>query len=674
MMRVVALFALIFGVALLAGSIGLGSHDRGERQRADDGALVHVAESEAGQLQEYFGRARSINLITAHNPAFSEFYAGPGSRTETILAQGRAARNADEGLAYLERLYPASIGEVCFIDRSGAENGRYVRGVRAGFGDLSSNERSNPFFRPTFALAAGEVFQAKPYVSPDTHEWVISNSTPVPGTGTPAAGIVHFEVTLESFRRAATVTAGDDDVVIVDADSGAVIVDSRVPQRVGASLGRPGDRRFATLIGSGRDGGVATVASRRVAFQRLADTPNNANHWYVVASDPDPAAAFLATVGWAPPGMALGALLLLALAAITFRNSRRVLYDAAHTDSLTGLENRRKLVLDLDAACHHAPDSGHRFALALYDLDGFKGYNDSFGHLPGDALLRRLAHKLALAAGDRSAVYRLGGDEFCMLTRLGRDEAVDAAARVGAGALSDAGEGFAITSSYGCVLIPDEARTPSDALATADLRMYAQKNLSRPSASRQTTDVLVRVQSERSPSLGPHVSEVSELAAAVGERLGLSQHRLQLLRQAAALHDIGKIAIPDAVLDKPGKLTDDEWALMREHTVIGERILAVAPALHDVAVIVRASHERFDGKGYPDGLTGHAIPLEARIINVADALCAMTSDRPYHTAKSYEGAIDELRRCRGDQFDPEVVDALVRAVSERPATSDAVSS
>ena len=363
------------------------------------------------------------------------------------------------------------------------ENGRYVRGVRASFGDLSLDERKNPFFDPTFALNAGEVFQAKPYVSPDTHEWVISNSTPVPATGSPAAAIVHFEITLESFRRTAAATAGDDTVIIVDADTGAVVVDSRVPQRVGAPLGRPGDRRYASLVGRAGSAGVATVDGYRVAFQRLEETANNANHWYVVASDPDLAASFLATIGWAPPGMALGALALLALAGITFRSSRRVLYDAAHTDALTGLQNRRKLVMDLDGV----PASGHRFALALYDLDGFKSYNDSFGHLPGDALLRRLAGKLAMAAGDRSTVYRLGGDEFCMLTRLRTGEMADDAARVGAEALSEAGEGFSISASYGCVVLPDEAQTSADALAVADVRMYARKNASRPSAGRQTT-------------------------------------------------------------------------------------------------------------------------------------------------------------------------------------------
>src|SRR5262249_36307189 len=116
---------------------------------------------------------------------------------------------------------------------------------------------------------------------------------------------------------------------------------------------------------------------------------------------------------------------------------------------------------------------------------------------------------------------------------------------------------------------------------------------------------------------------------------------------------------------------EDEWELMREHTLIGERILAAAPALRDVAAIVRSSHERFDGNGYPDGLAGDAIPLEARIVSAADAVCAMTSHRPYHTARSLEGAIDELRRHRGGQFDPMVVDVLVDTLRERAAVSRA---
>jgi HD-GYP domain-containing protein (c-di-GMP phosphodiesterase class II) len=124
------------------------------------------------------------------------------------------------------------------------------------------------------------------------------------------------------------------------------------------------------------------------------------------------------------------------------------------------------------------------------------------------------------------------------------------------------------------------------------------------------------------------------------------------------------MAIPDEVLNKPGALTEDEWRLIREHTIIGERIVSAAPSLGDVAKLVRSTHERFDGAGYPDKLAGEEIPLEARIVNVADAFCAMTQDRPYRIAKSLEGALEELRRCSGTQFDPKVAEALIAVLRE----------
>jgi HD-GYP domain-containing protein (c-di-GMP phosphodiesterase class II) len=133
------------------------------------------------------------------------------------------------------------------------------------------------------------------------------------------------------------------------------------------------------------------------------------------------------------------------------------------------------------------------------------------------------------------------------------------------------------------------------------------------------------------------------------------------------------MAIPDDVLNKPGPLTEDEWQLIREHTIVGERIISAAPALGEVAKLVRATHERFDGAGYPDGLAQEEIPLEARIINTADAYCAMTQTRPYRPAKSTEGALDELRQCAGSQFDPAVAEALVQIVRELQAEDRRIS-
>jgi len=331
--------ALVVGVVLFAGSVALGVREQSDRRQATDQALASKVLDETGQVEAYFARARSINLITAHNPVFKDFYSAPGERVAKVRAKGPAIRGSENALAYLEQLYPTSIGEACFIDRAGPENARFVYGKRAPFGDLSKDESTNSFFGPTFALRAGQVFQAKPYVSPDTHEWVISNSTPVPGTGYPAAAIVHFEITLASFQRTAATIAKQDEVMIVDAKTGKVVVDSSVSGRGHAPLGRPGDRRFAKLIAQARPAGTTTIGGHRGAFRRLQQTPHNANDWYVVAVDPHRAGTLLGDAGWAPLGMGLGALALLLLGAITFRSSRRALRE---NDLLEAAEERRR--------------------------------------------------------------------------------------------------------------------------------------------------------------------------------------------------------------------------------------------------------------------------------------------------------------------------------------------
>jgi HD-GYP domain-containing protein (c-di-GMP phosphodiesterase class II) len=155
------------------------------------------------------------------------------------------------------------------------------------------------------------------------------------------------------------------------------------------------------------------------------------------------------------------------------------------------------------------------------------------------------------------------------------------------------------------------------------------------------------------------------MAAATAEALGLSPDEVENVRHASELHDVGKVAIPDAILGKPGPLTDEEWTFVRRHTVIGERIILAAPALARVATLVRSSHERWDGMGYPDALDGDAIPVGARIVAVADAFAAMIAGRPYRAARTPEEALDELRLAAGTQFDPAVVDAWCAAYTRR---------
>jgi diguanylate cyclase (GGDEF)-like protein len=336
--------------------------------------------------------------------------------------------------------------------------------------------------------------------------------------------------------------------------------------------------------------------------------------------------------------------------------------EEAHTDALTGLGNRRALIRDLDAQIADASDQ-RALTFALFDLDGFKQYNDTFGHLAGDALLGRLADRLKQAVESSATAYRMGGDEFCVLAPSdGKGGAVLAA--LGASAMSEHGEAFTIGCSYGVATLPADAATTPDALRVADQRMYDYKQ-ARSSASRQSTDVLLKVLSEHSPDLHADTGVVSLLATMTAERLGLPEHEVKRIEMAAQLHDIGKVAIPETILDKPGPLNEEEWEFMQRHTEIGERIVGAAPSLAHAADLVRSSHERYDGHGYPDRIAGEEIPLGAAIIAVCDAFHAMTSGRPYSSRVSTQAALAELRRCSGTQFDPRVVPAFCELV-DRP--------
>ena len=345
------------------------------------------------------------------------------------------------------------------------------------------------------------------------------------------------------------------------------------------------------------------------------------------------------------------------------RADEELAYQARH-DALTGLPNRRKLIEDLDIALVDATPE-QPLALLLLDLDGFKAYNDTFGHFAGDALLTRLGRRLEADLRLHGTSYRMGGDEFCVIA-LVPPEGIGVLAERARTALAERGDAFSITASCGAALLPEHAATSSDALRLADRLMYASKSgSSRASAARQSADVLLQVLSERSPELGTHLDQVTRLCQAVGEALQVSEDQMSHLLHAAALHDVGKAAIPEAILNKPGPLDEDEWAYIRRHTIMGERILAAAPALASAAKLVRASHERLDGGGYPDGLAGDQIPLGSRIIAACDAYDAMTADRPYRTAMSTEVAVAELRACAGSQFDPTVVDALAAVLTQQ---------
>ena len=370
--------------------------------------------------------------------------------------------------------------------------------------------------------------------------------------------------------------------------------------------------------------------------------------------------------------MPLGALLLFMA---RDRNARiaqaQFRLEQAFTDPLTSLGNRRLLDGDLreqmDAASAKSP-----LVLMAFDLNGFKNYNDTFGHAAGDALLARLGGKLTEAISGYGSAYRLGGDEFCVLVKVEAEQLEDRL-RTAVTALSEDGDGFKVDASYGVVLLPHEASNPDEALQLADRRMYQCKQ-SRTGATRdQARDVLMRSIEAREPSLRDHSGDVATLVSRIARRLGLDAEQTDEAVRAAELHDVGKVGIPDAILNKPAALDEGEWEFMRQHTILGERILNAAPALRPVGSLVRSTHERWDGGGYPDGLRGEEIPLGARIVAVCDAYESMVSDRAYRKALGHEYACAELHRESGKQFDPAVVVAFLLEIEKIDSRTGIVS-
>jgi len=370
-----------------------------------------------------------------------------------------------------------------------------------------------------------------------------------------------------------------------------------------------------------------------------------------VTLDSEPAALALALLVGAVAGLAL---------------SRRGVKRELCTDPLTGLRNRRALRRELPRACKRASEDEPVFVW-FFDLNGFKQYNDSFGHMSGDALLERLGARLGHAVAPYGRGYRLDGDEFCVLiTAPVRDpHALFQKARA---ALGEQGGGFTVSASGGAVELPREASTPARALRLADHRMYREKAISRSGGVELVTAVLQAALAQRQPELGEHSNDVAGDVELLARRIGLDDETIGLMVRAGDLHDIGKLGIPDEILIKPGPLSAEEWEFMKRHTAMGEQIIAAAgPSLEQIGPVVRASHERWDGTGYPDHLSGEQIPLGARILAICDSFRAMIDERVYKKSMSIGDALAELRRCAGSQFDPNLVEVFCAIVSERMA-------
>ena len=369
---------------------------------------------------------------------------------------------------------------------------------------------------------------------------------------------------------------------------------------------------------------------------------------------------------------------------------RRTAEVQAARDNLTGLGNQRAYEEAIgDAILSAAP--GDSLTLYLLDVDRFKQVNDRYGHPAGDAVLARLGELIEEVAPGRG--YRIGGDEFAVLQE-GDDPAREAFPehlRDGLVAMTVAGVTEPVTISVGAAHFPEHAPDASSLKRRADLALYQSKrngkdrtSVFRPQESLFEGDsetalltgsmVVVRrllaALSARHGHVGEHSTAVAHLACSIGRTLGVENDELDHLYLAGLLHDLGKISTPDAILMKPGPLTVEERAVIQEHSLTGFHLLDGLD-LTPVDTWILHHHEHWDGSGYPDGLAGAEIPFGSRIVLVADAFDAMTTDRPYRRAFSVESALGELRDQAGHQFDPLVVSALetcLAAESDRVLT------
>ena len=367
--------------------------------------------------------------------------------------------------------------------------------------------------------------------------------------------------------------------------------------------------------------------------------------------------------------------------------ARLALEARAATDPLTGLANHRSLQERLREEWERARRHHHGLALVMVDLDHFKRVNDVFGHPAGDGVLVEVARLLRQASRAHDLVARVGGEEFAwVLPHASEADALEAAERARAliGGARFPGVGT-LTASFG-VCLASEASGPSELHQMADDALYAAKRRGRdrvclfpldapaaepdpllsPDGRRQQTARgvlgLARAVDAKDPATRRHSGRVADLAVQLATALGWDAIRCVALRDAGLMHDVGKIAVPDAILLKPGPLTAEEYEVVKTHAAVGAGIVADVLSAEQVAW-VRHHHERVDGGGYPDGMGGDAIPPGARILAVADAVDVMITPRAYAPGITIDDALEECRRCAGSQFDPDVVDALGRLVA-----------
>lgn len=352
----------------------------------------------------------------------------------------------------------------------------------------------------------------------------------------------------------------------------------------------------------------------------------------------------------------------------------------ATTDALTGLTNHRGSLPALEAAYSSAQSGDANLSLLMGDVDGFKLFNDTYGHMMGDAVLKLVAEVARATVPPEATVCRYGGDEFLVILPRHDKEAATTVAQAIAEKLgkaefrSEQGILVPVRMSIGVGTYPDDAETLGKLVAHADAAMYESKRrrdrgesgsvASTDDATFGVLDSLVQAIDNKDSYTKRHCDIVAEYAVKLARRLSLPEESQRALRIAGLLHDIGKLVVPDEVLKKPAPLTETEYEIMQRHVVIGEVLIREVPEMKEVIQAVACHHERYDGTGYPRGLRGEQIPLIGRLIAIADAYSAMCLDRPYRKGMSHDRVLKELVAGAGIQFDPDLVKTFAELLLE----------
>ncbi len=341
------------------------------------------------------------------------------------------------------------------------------------------------------------------------------------------------------------------------------------------------------------------------------------------------------------------------------KNENELVYLSVH-DHLTGLYNRRFFEQELRNL-----DTPENLPLSIImcDVNGLKLINDSFGHDSGDTLLKKAADTIRKACREADVFARIGGDEFVLLLpKTSASESIKIANQIKELASKEKVANIELSISYGIDTKIDEKQSMLEIIANAENHMYRHKLYERSSIRSKTMDLIMNALFEKSSREAAHSKRVSSLCQSIAAEMQMNKDAINQMRIAGLIHDIGKIGVNESILNKPGSLTKNERIDIEKHPEIGWRLLSSTNEFSELAQFVLHHHERWDGRGYPNGLKGEEIQIEARIIAIADAYDAMTSERSYRKALSRQESIVELMKCSGTQFDPGIVHVFVNQV------------